>query len=45
MLESRSGQPVAKKQRFLVKGSYGPVPAGELDRAKAWGAELARAIK
>jgi flavodoxin len=35
--------PVAKKQRFLVQGSYGPMKEGELERAKAWGAELAKA--
>lgn len=32
----------AKGQRFLVHGSYGPVHDGELDRARAWGAELAK---
>jgi hypothetical protein len=45
LLESRGYLPVAKKQRFLVKGSFGPIREGELDRAKAWGAELAKAIK
>lgn len=44
MLGEKGYQPVAKKQRFLVKGSYGPMKEGELDRAKAWGAELAKAI-
>lgn len=36
--------PLAKKARFLVKGSYGPLREGEIDRAKAWGAELARSL-
>ena len=45
LLESRGYLPVAKKQRFLVKGSYGPIREGELDRAKSWGAELAKATK
>jgi hypothetical protein len=45
ILKSRGYLPVAKKQRFLVKGSYGPIREGELDRAKAWGVELAQAIK
>jgi hypothetical protein len=45
MLEEKGYQPVAKKQRFLVKGSYGPMKDGELDRARAWGAELAKATK
>jgi hypothetical protein len=40
MLAEMGYEPIAKKQRFLVKGSYGPVKDGELDRAKAWGAEL-----
>ncbi len=45
LLESRGYQPVAKKQRFLVKGSYGPIREGELERAKSWGSDLAKAIK
>jgi flavodoxin len=44
MLEERGYQPAAKKQRFLVKTSYGPMKEGELDRAKAWGEELAKAV-
>ena len=42
MLEAKGYQPVSKKQRFLVKTSYGPMKEGELDRARAWGAELAK---
>lgn len=42
MLEAKGYRPAAKKERFLVKGSYGPVKEGELDRARAWGAELAK---
>jgi hypothetical protein len=38
-------QPAAKPQRFVVKGKYGPLRDGELERAKAWGAELARTMK
>ena len=33
---------IARDQRFIVKGTYGPLREGELERAKAWGAELAR---
>jgi len=44
MLGEKGYQPVAKKQRFLVQGSYGPMKEGELDRAKAWGAELAKVV-
>jgi len=43
MLEDKGYQPAVKKQRFLVKGSFGPVKEGEIERAKAWGAELAKA--
>jgi len=45
MLGEKGYQPVAKKQRFFVKSSYGPMKEGEIDRAKAWGAELAKAVK
>jgi len=45
MLKASGYEPVAKKERFLVKGSYGPVRDGELERAKAWGAELAKSLK
>ncbi len=37
--------PVAQAERFLVTGRYGPLKDGELDRARAWGAELARAMR
>ncbi len=33
---------ISQDRRFLVTGTYGPLAAGELERAKAWGAELAR---
>jgi len=36
--------PIAKAQRFIVKGKCGPLRDGELKRAKAWGAELAKAL-
>jgi hypothetical protein len=29
---------------YEVEGKYGPLRAGELERAKAWGAELAQAM-
>ncbi len=37
--------PAAKPQRFIVQGKYGPLRAGELERAKARGAALAREIQ
>ena len=36
--------PIAKAQRFIVKGKCGPLRDGEMERAKAWGAELAGGI-
>ncbi len=40
LIARRGYKPIAKKQRFLVKGSYGPLREGEFDRARAWGASL-----
>ena len=33
---------VAKAARFVVQGKYGPLRAGEVERARAWGRELAQ---
>ena len=41
-LKEKGYRETAKPQRFLVKDRYGPLKEGELERAKAWGAELAR---
>jgi hypothetical protein len=38
-------QPIAKPHKFIVEGTYGPLRAGELEKAKLWGAELAQAMK
>lgn len=43
-LEGAGYPPLAKPHRFVVKGSYGPLRDGELERARVWGAELARAM-
>ena len=43
-LEALGYRPAAKAQRFVVQGKYGPLRAGELERAKAWGTELAKGI-
>jgi hypothetical protein len=42
-LEALGYRPAAKAERFVVQGKYGPLKEGELERAKAWGTELARA--
>jgi hypothetical protein len=34
--------PVGKGQRFVVKGKFGPLRDGELEKARRWGAELAQ---
>jgi hypothetical protein len=43
-LQAAGYAPAAKLERFMVKGRYGPLKDGELERAKAWGAEMARAL-
>ncbi len=43
-LEALGYRPVGKGERFIVEDKYGPLRAGELERARAWGAELAQAI-
>ena len=35
--------PVANAARFVVEGKYGPLRDGELDRARAWGRQVAAA--
>ena len=43
---AHAGYPeVAKAGKFIVKGRYGPMKDGEIERARAWGAEIARAIR
>ncbi len=36
---------IAKARRFIVKGKYGPLRDGELEKAKLWGAELTQAMR
>jgi hypothetical protein len=43
-LQRAGYRPCARSQRFIVTGSAGPLRAGEVERARAWGAELARAM-
>jgi hypothetical protein len=43
-LESAGYSTIGKAQRFVVKGKYGPLREGELERARLWGAELAKAM-
>jgi len=41
-LAEKGYQAVGNGQRFIVLGTYGPLREGEIERARAWGAELAR---
>jgi len=41
-LQKKGYRRVARDQRFIVKGTYGPLRDGEIERARAWGAELTR---
>ena len=43
-LEAAGYRGIAKPRGFTVAGSYGPLREGELDRAREWGAELARSL-
>ena len=43
-LERAGFRRLARSRRFVVKGSYGPLRDGELERAKEWGSELAAAM-
>lgn len=43
-LERAGYRSIAKGQRFIVKGTYGPLRDSELERARLWGAELAKVM-
>ena len=43
-LEAHGYRPLDKAQKFIVEDKYGPLRAGELERAKAWGAALVQAM-
>jgi flavorubredoxin len=44
-LRSAGYDPIAKSNRFVVSGTYGPLREGELQRARRWGAELAQTMR
>jgi flavodoxin len=44
LLEVAGYAPIAAPEGFVVKGKKGPLKDGELERAREWGAELARAM-
>lgn len=37
--------PLARGKRFRVSGMYGPLKSGEIERARAWGAQLVRDLR
>jgi len=43
-LESAGYGRLGEERRFVVKGRYGPLRDGELEKAREWGAELARSM-
>jgi len=43
-LEAAGYSPLAKTERFIVKGAYGPLRNGEVERARLWGVALAQAM-
>lgn len=43
-LEAAGYRSLDQGQRFIVEGKYGPLRAGELERARAWGAALAQGM-
>jgi hypothetical protein len=43
-LERAGLRKVAESQRFIVKGKYGPLRDSEVERARLWGAELAKSM-
>jgi hypothetical protein len=43
-LEQAGYEVVARPGRFIVTGYYGPLRDGELERAKAWGAQIAALV-
>ena len=44
-LVSAGYRTVTKAQKFVVSGSYGPLRPGELERARAWGRQLAASVE
>jgi len=44
-LEKAGYRGIARPRGFIVSGTYGPLRDGELDKAREWGAELARSLE
>src|SRR4051794_5377174 len=44
-LDAAGYRQVSRGRKFIVKGTTGPLREGELDKARAWGAELAASTR
>jgi len=44
-LQRAGYRPIAKGQRFMITGMYGPLGEGEEERARQWGTELSKALR
>jgi hypothetical protein len=44
LLEAAGYRQLAEPEGFVVKGKHGPMRGGELERARMWGEQLARAF-
>jgi hypothetical protein len=44
-LEAAGYRQLAEPEGFIVKGKHGPMRDGELERAREWGRQLARALQ
>ena len=45
LLEAAGYAPLAEPEGFVVKGRHGPLKKGEVERARAWGEQLGRAMQ
>ena len=45
LLDAKGYVAAAPAEKFLVTGRYGPLKAGEVERARAWGAQIAAALE
>lgn len=43
-LAAKGYRPVGDAEKFVVTGRYGPLKDGEIERARAWGAGIAKAV-
>ena len=43
-LQAKGYRPAMAAEKFIVTGRYGPLKAGEIERARSWGSTLARSL-